>query len=97
MLTGRGRHRAHTRNWWRYWEEAHCEVTQKQGERVDPWAGLSYCLLPGHSFSLGIRLTTYLGFSFLGKRSVASVSLPSLGQSWKVVGMVLERADHSSR
>lgn len=71
-----------------YWEEAHREVTQKQGEHVDPWAGRSHLLSPGDPSSPGIRMTTYL---------VIQVSLPSLGQSWKVVGVALEKADSSSR
>lgn len=80
-----------------YWEEAHREVTQKQGEHVDPWAGRAHLLSPGDPSSPGIRMTTYLGFSFSGKKSVVQVSLPSLGQSWKVVGVALEKADSSSR
>lgn len=64
-----GRRRAQAKGFQGYWEEAHPEVTQKQGEHVDSQTGLSHCSSPGRPSSLDIRMTTCLGFGFSGKVS----------------------------
>lgn len=96
MLTGKGQTSCSDHVLPEHWEEARREVAQKHGDNVDPSAGLSHRSSPGRPSPLGVRMTTCLGFRFSGEESVASVSLPSLGQSWKVVGVALEKAGSSS-